>query len=116
MLASSLGMQSKTSDVFQFLEKAYQLDLEQLEYAFQYGLALEELDHIGEAIEVFEDILKKDAMHADARYNLAVALLFQEQTDQAIVELDKILELDPDFEPATDLLMHIEFLKEEMDE
>lgn len=64
---------------------------------------------------MFETILSKDSTHSDARYNLAVALLFQEQTDEAIVQLETVLDMDPDFEPAMELLTQIDLIIDQME-
>src|SRR5690625_29190 len=53
MLASSLGMQSKTSDALPFLEKAYQLDQEQLEYALDRKSTRLNSSHVAISYAVF---------------------------------------------------------------
>lgn len=91
-----------------FLMRASELSPSDSDIAMQYGLALAELSQLEEAYQVFDGIYKSYPTHADALYNRALCDLFLENTDQAIKDLNHVLDLEPEHTLAQSTLMQIE--------
>jgi len=79
-----------------FMMRAKELAPTDQEILMQYGILLAESGEYKEALQQFQAVLASDSAHSDARYNLALAHLFLEETDQAIIALDQTLSSDPE--------------------
>jgi len=88
--------------------RASEMSPDDVDIAMQYGLALAELSQLDEAYRVFDGVFKSHPTHADALYNRALCDLFLERTDQAIEDLNHVLDLDPEHTLAQGTLMQIE--------
>jgi tetratricopeptide (TPR) repeat protein len=78
-----------------YLQRCTELNDQDGEAFFQYGLCLANEEYIDEAIIQFEKCIDLDPTHADAFYNLGVAYGFKEDGEKAIHMFDKALEIDP---------------------
>ncbi len=67
-----------------------------------------ELDRVAEIIPYLKDYLEIDPAKHEVRYSLAGCLVCLEEKDAAKDHLEKILEMDPDFEAATEMLAEIQ--------
>ncbi len=73
------------------LSRAHELQADDPEIAFQYGLCLAQQDQLGEAEALFIEVLKQDSTHADAYYNLGVIHLSSERVEEALKCFDLAL-------------------------
>jgi tetratricopeptide (TPR) repeat protein len=64
-----------------------------------------------EAINQFGQALSLDASYLEARYNLGMAYMAQQQLDDAIAEFTEALRLNPQFRPAEIGLNHARTLQ-----
>ncbi|PXW91584.1 tetratricopeptide repeat protein [Streptohalobacillus salinus] len=79
-----------------FMMRAKELAPTDQDILMQYGILLAETGEYKEALQQFQAVLNTDHFHSDARYNLALAYLYLEETDQAIKELDQTIAIDPE--------------------
>src|SRR5699024_11707672 len=75
-----------------YLLRATELEPDDLDIKFQYGLLLAQLEQLEEAEEIFKLILNVDESHADALYNLGVIDAFVENYQEALNKFNKALE------------------------
>ncbi|MFB4211937.1 tetratricopeptide repeat protein [Shouchella sp. JSM 1781072] len=73
------------------LSYAHELNKEDVEIAFQYGLCLAQQEQLEAAQQLFIDVIKQDATHADAYYNLGVIYVSNEAIDEALKCFDLAL-------------------------
>lgn len=95
-----------------FLQRAVELG-DRVEYAFQYGLVLAQLQYIDEAEQVFDDVLAKDEAHVDALYNVAIIQIHRDNFTKAQSLLTKTLQLAPNHELAKNALEQLRILERE---
>ncbi|PWZ99986.1 hypothetical protein DD922_14940, partial [Staphylococcus pseudintermedius] len=77
--------------------RAAELDaqFEDLEVQFQFALLMCELEMFDQAIPVLNQILERDPQHADAQYNLTLALyMLNENIDAAIQGFERAVQMD----------------------
>ncbi|QJB57262.1 tetratricopeptide repeat protein [Pseudodesulfovibrio sp. zrk46] len=67
-----------------------------------------ELDRVADIIPYLRDYLEIDPVKHEVRYSLAGCLVCLDQKDAAREHLEKILEMNPDFEAATEMLAEIQ--------
>lgn len=63
--------------------RAYELNTDDLEAYFQYGLSLAKCNYIQNAKEIFEDIIEKKDSHSDAYYNLGLIEIISKNPEKA---------------------------------
>ena len=85
----------KRSSSTAVLQRATELDENDVEAVFQCGLCFARLEHIQEAKPYFEKVLEMDEEHADAYYNLGVAYVFEENNEKALALFKKATEIQP---------------------
>ncbi len=71
------------------------------------GLELRRQGHVMEAIDIYRRALIRFPDSRELTYNLAVALMRNNQLREALASLQRTLAIDPDFEKARDLLEDI---------
>lgn len=110
-----LTLQQQEHDKFSliYFQRAKELKPKDEAILFQYGLALAQTNQVVLAKEMFESVLELDQFHSDAHYNLAVAYLFEEKAEEALVHLAKAIEIQPDHLLAADAKATVEALIEE---
>ena len=79
-----------------YLQRCTELNEEDAEALFQYGLCLANQEYIDEAIIQLEKCIQLDPQHADAYYNLGVAYGYKEDGEKALQMFEKALEIQPD--------------------
>ena len=67
-----------------------------------------ELDRVAQIIPYLRDCLEIDPAKHEVRYSLAGCLACLEQKDEAVTHLEKILEMDPSFDSAREMLETIQ--------
>lgn len=67
-----------------------------------------ELDRVADIIPYLRDYLEIDPAKHEVRYSLAGCLACTGQNDAAVEQLEKILEMDPDFDAAKEMLETIQ--------
>ncbi len=65
-----------------------------------------ELERVSETIPFLEAYLEIDAAKHEVRYSLAGCLACTDQKDAAVEQLEKILEMSPDYADAKEMLQH----------
>jgi tetratricopeptide (TPR) repeat protein len=86
-----------------YLQRAVELNEEDTEARFQYGLCLAQQESLNEAIRQFQIVVEQDPNHADAYYNLGVGYAFKEDAKKAMDMLDQALSIQPDHDMAANL-------------
>lgn len=95
MLGFSLQKEEQNLLAIPFLQRAAELDPDNEEFLFQYGLALAQNNHIDQAESVFHEVLSKNKQHSDAYYNLGVISLFKENAEAALEYFHKAVDIQP---------------------
>lgn len=95
MLGMSLRMLEQDVLALPYLLRATELNPNDLEALFQYGLTLAQTNYISEAKEIFEKIILSDEHHADAHYNLGVIALFNENAEEGLNHFERALSSQP---------------------
>ena len=90
-----------------FLQRASELE-EGVDYLFQYGLTLAQLDHLTEAKKVFKRVLAIDEKHADSLYNLAIIYIHEDRYDETVDLLQATLAINPNHQLAKRALEQFE--------
>jgi tetratricopeptide (TPR) repeat protein len=96
MLGLSLVNLDQPRLALPYLQRSVELQDNDAEARFQYGLCLAQESFIDESIEQFEACILLDSTHADAYYNLGVAFGFREDAKKALLYFNKALEAQPD--------------------
>src|SRR5699024_373276 len=96
MLGYTLQKQEQDRLAIPFLLRATELDPDNVEFLFQYGLSLAQSELIDQAETIFQQVLNQDEEHSDAYYNLGVISLFKEQAETALEYFNKAVDLQPD--------------------
>ena len=80
-----------------YLMRSVELNGEDTEARFQYGLCLAKTEAYKEAIDQLETVVEQDPEHADAYYNLGVAYAgYSDDAEKARSCFEKALEVQPD--------------------
>ena len=82
------------------LKLALAVNPNQSDWHFGMGLTLEALHRFEEAVTSFEQVVKLRGDDIDATMHLATNLLRANHSQRAIVELERISQLDPNYEPS----------------
>nr|HID59257.1 tetratricopeptide repeat protein [Desulfobacterales bacterium] len=83
-------------DAITFLEKAIKLEPDQLEYQYYLGLAYKALDREGEALKIFESIVKKDPVHFQkANFEIAAIYSKKRRFREALSILKQVTKVEP---------------------
>lgn len=82
-----------------FLQRATELK-DNVDYLFQYGLALAQLEHYKEAERTFHRILQKDEHHVDTLYNLAIVHIHENRVEKGFELLKKVVKIESNHELA----------------
>ena len=77
-------------------QRAVELDPEDAEARFQFGLSLAFLEQVDEAIKQFEQAQKLDVTNPDIYYNLGVAFAYKDDDEKALAMFEKALDLQAD--------------------
>ncbi|QLK86005.1 tetratricopeptide repeat protein [Staphylococcus sp. 17KM0847] len=118
MLGMSFVQLDAKDKALPFLMRASELDdtFNDLEAQFQYGLVLCELELFDQAIPLLNRILEKDNHHADAQYNLTLALyMINENIDAAIQGFQRAIEMDDTHMLSHHALKTFEMIKNEQE-
>jgi len=86
----------KIAEAVQWFSKATQLDGSYFEAQYLLGLAAYQLRSYSTSAEAWENALAIRPDSADARYNFALTLKAAGYTEDAVVELEKLLAVHPD--------------------
>ena len=79
-----------------YFQRCTELNEEDSEAFFQYGLCLANQEYIDEAIIQLEKCIQLAPHHSDAYYNLGVAYGYKEDGVKALHMFEKALEVQPD--------------------
>ncbi|GGB28630.1 tetratricopeptide repeat protein [Virgibacillus dakarensis] len=96
MLGLTLQKQEQFKLALPYLLRATELDQGDDELLFQYGLSLAQSNHITEAEAIFKNVLKLNAKHSDAHYNLGVIDLYYDKPEKALTHFDDALQIQPE--------------------
>ena len=67
---------------------------------YRYGALLVVSGRPGDAVPIFEQAVKLDPLSTIIRVQFATALYNVGRTDEALAELDKVIQIDPTFSSA----------------
>lgn len=87
-----------------YFQRAKELNPNDIEAAFQYGLSLAKMHYFGQAKPVFKEILSKAPEHIDSLYNLALIYIHDNAWDKAERNLKLVLSIKPNHHMADDAL------------
>lgn len=79
-----------------YLQRAVELNENDTEARFQFGMCLANEGMLDEALSQFAAVTEQDAGHADAFYNAGVAYAYKENREKALEMLDKAIDIQPD--------------------
>lgn len=113
MLGLSFMNQEQFKLSLPYLLRASELNHEDDDILFQYGLALAQSNILNDAKQVFLDVLKLNPNHSDAYYNLGVIELFNENMEDALNCFNKALGIQPDHLLAANGKKNVESLLKE---
>lgn len=99
------GDVEKADKIFSMLVTAYP---EESLFNFYYGNTLLTMGDYPRATDQYYIAIEKDPKFSEAYYNLALIDVFEKNYEAAIVLLQKVLEIEPDFAEAAKLLEQIE--------
>lgn len=80
MLGMSFNELGAHTEALPYVMRAHELNEDDVEIGFQYGLTLCQLEMFDEAIVQLEKVLEKDSEHVDALYNLGLAKYMKTKT------------------------------------
>ncbi|ANC79417.1 hypothetical protein ABE65_014770 [Fictibacillus phosphorivorans] len=81
---------------FPYLMRATELNDQDHESLFQFGLCQARTGDIQSASTTFEKVVKRDETHADAWYNLGVTYSYFDKNVEALKAFQKALDIQPD--------------------
>lgn len=96
MLGITLQSQEQPRLALPYLLRATELNPDDEEVLFQYGLSLAQSDSLADAEAIFKRVLEINQAHSDAHYNLGVISLFNEKVQDALKHFDEALRIQPD--------------------
>ncbi|MDY0396832.1 tetratricopeptide repeat protein [Virgibacillus halophilus] len=96
MLGMTFQKQSQYKLSLPYLQRASELDEDDEEILFQYGLSLAQVDEINMAKAVFHQVIDLNDQHSDAHYNLGVIALYQEEPEVSLNHFNAALAAQPD--------------------
>lgn len=99
--------QSKLNDALKFYQKANQFDPSNEEIAYKIGTIYYEQGYYEKAIELFDIAIKQHAKFEKAYQRKAEAQLNNKQPDEAIETIYEVLEINPAFMAAHNVLGNI---------
>ena len=99
-LAAVCGMQGRSEEVIELLNKAIDLKHDYPDAHNNLGVALQKKGDINAAIDSFNTALKLKPNYPVAHYNLGTALQEQGELTAAIASFNKAIELKPDYADA----------------
>lgn len=85
----------KEARALAYFQRAVDQNPEDIEAIFQRGLCSAFLDHLNQAKQDFITVISHDEDHADAYFNLGVAYAYEGEIEQALEQLDKAIEIQP---------------------
>jgi len=95
-------------EAFSMFIEAVEINPENMVALFSLIRLGHELDRVADIVQHLENYLEVDANKHEVRYSLAGCYVVLEQKDKATEQLEKILEMNPDFEDATEMLETIQ--------
>lgn len=96
MLGYTLQKDEQDLHAIPFLQRAAELEPDNEEFLFQYGLALAQNNHIDQAESVFLKVLTYNEKHSDAHYNLGVIALYKEKAEEALQYFEQATQIQPE--------------------
>lgn len=96
MLGQTLMKLEQPKLAMPYLQRAVELNEEDNEARFQFGMCLANEHLLEEAVTVFTEVIARDPQHADAFYNAGVAYAYLEKKDEALEMLGKAIDVQPD--------------------
>jgi len=78
-------------------EKAYKLDIKNIEAMLYKGIALMDGNKVAKAIQVFQEVLSKNSVNKSAYYLLAVAYKKMKNVKRALEALESALNIDDNY-------------------
>lgn len=116
MLGLSFVQLNAKKEALPYLMRASELDqaFDDIALQFQYALVLCELELFDQAIPILNQILEYDDQHADAQYNLTLAMYMQnENIDVAIKGFERAIQMDSSHLLSQHALKTFKAIKEE---
>jgi protein O-mannosyl-transferase len=107
-LGMALVQAGRMADALGPLQKAVELDPTLPEAHCNLGSALANVGRLPEAVEQLQAALRLRFAYSNAHYNLGHVLLRLSRTDEAREHFETALRLDPRFEPARQMLEHLQ--------
>lgn len=104
-IAKYLSQQGRVAESADLYQKAIEVIPDNPLFLNNYAVTQFDQTFFDKAIEVLKKLLTITETNSQARNNLAVALIMCGRSEEAIAELEKTLELDPDFLPAAGWLI-----------
>lgn len=77
------------------LSRAVELNGEDVDARFHYGMSLAQTEQIDDAIVQFNEVIKQEE-HADSYFNLGVAYAYKDNANKALEMFNKALDIQPD--------------------
>lgn len=116
MLGMSFNELGAHTEALPYVMRASELNNEDVEIGFQYGLTLCQLEMFEEAVKQLEIVLAKDPKHVDALYNLGLAKYMKnEDPHEALTYFRKAVDIQPDHLLSGHAIKMFEQLAEEED-
>jgi tetratricopeptide (TPR) repeat protein len=98
----------RPEEAFGHLDQALQANPENLVALFSMVRLAHVIERIPEAVIHLRNYLVLDPLKHEVRFSLAGCLISRDDTDEAREELGRILEHDPGYEPAKELLAQLD--------
>jgi tetratricopeptide (TPR) repeat protein len=89
------------------LKKAWQLRPEHIEACFNLAVMLDTIGEKQDSLDTYIALIKISPNHLQAHHNLASLLAKQGMIDNAILHLERVLQIDPSFEDARNHYVHL---------
>jgi Flp pilus assembly protein TadD len=98
-------------EALEMLQKAAELQPEDVSILFNLGAAAMNTGNIAVAQEAFEKVITLDGDHALGHYQLGMVFVNQAKSEEAVVHLEKYLELEPEGKHAATASGILDYLK-----